>query len=212
MLYKDGYWQGFDLRTVATVALFFCTMLYKDGYLLLKGVLSNQASSQKRVYVVSSTWHPWQCEVARPLFAAKPKNGSKGFDLRTVATVALFFRTMLYKDGYWQGFDLRTVATVALFFCTMLYKDGYWLLKGVLSNQASSQKRVCDPSPTVNLPILNRSFFIFIRPYQKWESLGMYCVMVLCLKHLLLKESLPNVILINEFKHPFTQKSSILQI
>jgi hypothetical protein len=40
----------------------------------------------------------------------------------------------------------------------MLYKDGYWLLKGVLCNQASFQKRVYDPSPTMNLSILNRSF------------------------------------------------------
>jgi hypothetical protein len=37
-----------------------------------------------------------------------------------------------------KGFDLKTVATVALFFCTILYKDGYWLLKGVSSSHASS--------------------------------------------------------------------------
>jgi len=61
------------------------------------------------------------------------------------------------RKATFKGVDRRTVATVALLFHTMLYRDGYWYLKGVLSSQASSQNLVCDPSPTLNLPILKRS-------------------------------------------------------
>ena len=100
-----------------------------------------------------------------------------------------FLPAKLRRKEMFKGTAARTLATEACFLLSILNNEENLVLSGWLSSQVSIQKRVCEPSLTLNDPNPMKVSLTFIRPFQKWESVGFLeqLPMVLCFRYLFRK-------------------------
>jgi hypothetical protein len=80
----------------------------------------------------------------------------------------LWFKKVLLKEIF-SG--LRD-STFAIETC-LEYIEGYLSAKDLFPSHVSSQSHVPSPLPTVNDPLVKKSSFAFIKPFQKGETSGL---------------------------------------